>query len=96
MKIDFVTSAENVEVLSHDEFIKKLNEFIEDKYRKSDEGVYSGAKINAAWIWGISRTMVSKVLSKDNMPTKSMLDDIEYDQHKIIVYTKRKPCNPQT
>lgn len=78
------------EILSQDEFIKCLEKFITYRYSSMQTDLYTGARTNAASIWGVSKAMVSQVMNKKRNPTESILNDIGYDEHTVIFYTKRK------
>ena len=92
MKYSFLPDSikSKAEIISHDEFVTRLKAFIELKYRTSESKTHSGGKANAAWIWGVSKAMVTYVTTKKKKPTQKMLDDIGYDEHVVTLYVKRR------
>lgn len=72
------------------EFVNLLNRFMEEKYCNGLNKAYSGAQTNASIAWGVTKTMVWKVLKGDKAPTKAMLADIKYQKHTVTFYSKEK------
>ena len=72
------------------DFVDIFKSAVEDKYSYNYSGVYSGASVNAANHWNVSRAMVSQVINGKSKPTKPMLDDMGYEEHTITFYVKKR------